>query len=271
MKSPFPGMDPYLESPTHWSDFHGHFVPEIAEAINEKLPGNYVARLGEHVSLVSAVSSPPDSQTFFPDVTMTRSAGRSDAAAAVAERGGTGTLKVPEPVTLGNVEFMDELTESYIRIVRLPGQELVTVVELLSPTNKYGEGRGEYMRKRREFLHQPVNVVELDLLRAGVRLEFARALPRGHYYAFVSRPTRPGVTDAHAWTVRDRMPAVPVPLLPPDGDLAIDLAAPFAESYKRGRYWKLIDYARTPPPPPLFAGPDADWVAETARAGAKPS
>src|SRR4051812_41681655 len=22
MPSPFPGMDPYLESPTHWSDFH---------------------------------------------------------------------------------------------------------------------------------------------------------------------------------------------------------------------------------------------------------
>ena len=62
----------------------------------------------------------------------------------------------------------------------------------------------------------------------------------------------------------------PVPLLPPDGDLIVDLAAPFAESYHRGRYWKLVDYALAPPPP-LFAGADADWVTQTARAGVKSS
>ena len=265
MKSPFPGMDPYLESPAHWSDFHGHFVPELAEAINQRLPENYVARLGEHVSVVASVASPPESQTFYPDVTVTRAP-----SGAAGQPGGAAVLSMPAPVTLENVVFTDERTESYVRIVRLPDQELVTVLELLSPTNKYGDGRGEYMQKRREFLRQPVNVVELDLLRAGVRMEFARPLPPGHYYAFVSRASRPRLTDVHAWAVRDPMPAVPVPLLPPDGDLAVDLAPAFAEAYARGRYWRLIDYTN-PPPPPLFGGPDAEWVAETARAGAKPS
>ncbi len=32
MPSPFPGMDPYIEHPTIWSDFHGG----LAEAIRDR-------------------------------------------------------------------------------------------------------------------------------------------------------------------------------------------------------------------------------------------
>jgi hypothetical protein len=269
MRSPFPGMDPYLESPAHWSDFHGHLVPELAEAINQLLPENYVARLGEHVSVVAPVTTPPESQIFYPDVTTTR-ARHGSGTPGHAGGAATATLTVPEAVTVENVIFADERTESYVRIVRLPDQELVTVLELLSPTNKYGDGRGEYMQKRREFLRQPVNVVELDLIRAGPRIEFSRPLPPGHYYAFVTRASRARFTDVYTWTVRDRMPPIPVPLLPPDGDVVVDLAPAVAEAYARGRYWRLIDYTK-PAPPPLFGGPDAEWVAGTARAGAVPS
>lgn len=264
MRSPFPGMDPYLESPAHWSDFHAHFVPQLAESINRRLPDNYVARIGEHVSVVMPVAEPPAAQSFYPDVSVLR----ADRSATAGDEGGetaagTAVAAPPDPVLMTNVAHADEWTEAYVRIVRLPEQELVTVIELISPTNKYGDGRGDYVRKRLEFLRQPVNLVELDLLRAGVRLEFDRPLPPGHYYAFVSRAASALTTGAYAWTVRDRLPTLPVPLRPPDPDVVVDLNEPFAAAYALGRYWKLIDYAKPPPPPP-FGGSDAEWVEATA-------
>jgi hypothetical protein len=255
-------MDPYLESPAHWSDFHGHFVPQLAEAINQRLPDNYVARIGEHVSVVMPVSEPPGAQSFLPDVTVIR----STRAASTGSSARTAIAAPPEPVMMTNVELAEEHSEAYVRIVRLPAQELVTVLELISPTNKYGDGRGEYMRKRHEFLRQPVNLVELDLLRAGVRVAFARPLPPAHYYAFVSRSSGTRVTGAYAWTVRYPFPRLPIPLRTPDPDVVIDLNEPFAAAYNRGRYWKLIKYADVPPPPP-FGGEDANWVSTTARGG----
>ena len=264
MPSPFPGMDPYLESPTHWSDFHARFVSALADAINDTVPGNYVARIDEHITIVDPYLEPPGGPTFVPDVAVTR--GRPE-----ASTGGAFTaVASPPAATLTNLEHLDPHTETYLRIVRLPDLELVTVLELLSPTNKYGDGRGEYMRKRHEFLRQPVNVVELDLLRAGPRIRFAQPLPPGHYYAFVSRSSRPGVTDAYPWTVRSRLPIIPIPLRQPDADVALSLAEPFSAAYERGRYARLVKYT-TPPPPPGFAPEDAEWVAETARAATRPT
>jgi len=33
MKSPFPGMDPFLEQPAYWPDFHSRFINVWCEAI----------------------------------------------------------------------------------------------------------------------------------------------------------------------------------------------------------------------------------------------
>lgn len=264
MPSPFPGMDPYLESPAHWSDFHPRFILEIAGAINDRLPDHYIARIGEHVMVVNPVLEPPGGSRFVPDVTVVRGAPADPAFGA-----NVAAVIAPPAATLLNIESLDPYTEAYVQVLRLPEQEVITVLELLSPTNKYGEGRGEYMRKRREFRQQGVNVVEIDLLRAGVRLEFFQPLPAGHYYAFVSRGSRPTVTDAYPWTVQAPLPVIPVPLRAPDADVAVCLAEPFTAAYDSGRYWKLIDYTR-PPPPPAFGPRDAEWVAQTAAAGARP-
>jgi hypothetical protein len=216
------------------------------------------------VSVVNPVLEPPGGVTFVPDVTVARStADGSGGGVAMA-------VATPPAATLANLELLDPHTETYIEVRRLPELELVSVLELLSPTNKYGDGRGEYMRKRREFRQQSVNLIELDLLRAGARFDFLQPLPPGHYYAFVSRASRPAYTDIYPWSVRSRLPAIPLPLRPPDGDVVLVLAEPFASAYERGRYWKLIDYSKPPPAPP-FAPADADWVAQTARAVVKPS
>jgi hypothetical protein len=241
-------MDPYLESPTYWSDFHATFACTLSESINDHLPRNYVCRIGRHESMTDRAYDPPEASSV-PDSEVSR----ADA-----------------PVTLRDVEFIGYRTEPYLQILHVPDQSLVTVVELISPTTKYGDGRGEYMHRRKELRNHSINHFGLDLLRAGSRFGFNRPLPPGHYYAFVSRASRPGCTDVFPWSVRSPLPALPIPLRPPDDDVLVSLADPFATAYERGRYWKLIDYMKAPPVPP-FASDDAEWVAQTARAVVKPS
>ena len=274
MRSPFPGMDPYLESPTHWSDFHPTFIQAIRGELNGVLPRGYVTRVEEIVSLIAPVSEIPDESMDVLDVLVLQSpatvsaatrAGSSDSTA-----GSAAVLEPPAPVTLEAVKFLDERAEVIIKIVRLPEQELVTVVELLSPTNKYGGGRAEYLQKRREFLRLPVNLVEFDLIRAGPRLPFRTPFPAGHYFGLITRATDVERTQAYGWTVRDPWPTIPIPLRGPDADVIVDLAKAFGHTYAVGRYGELIDYTE-PAPRPAFSPEDSRWIAETARAGADPS
>jgi len=37
MSSPFPGMDPYIEEPEVWSDFHGGLADEMRAQLNSVL------------------------------------------------------------------------------------------------------------------------------------------------------------------------------------------------------------------------------------------
>jgi hypothetical protein len=264
MPSPFPGMDPYLESPTHWSDFHSTFIHALRESINDRLPRNYVARIEEEVVLLQPDVLP---KRVGPDVAVARDPLRTS-----GTQGGSGRVATApelEPVTLANVQSLDPHTEAYIRIIRLPGHELVTVLELFSPTNKGGDGRGFYIEKRERLMGQPVNIVELDLIRAGKRLGgFDRPLPPGDYYAFVSRADRRPRTEAYAWTVRSRLPIVPVPLRAPDADVRLDIGTAFAVAYERGRYAGIVDYTALPPPP-AFGPEDAEWVVQTAGAATR--
>ena len=57
MPSPFPGMDPYIENPEVWSDFHGGIASEIRAESNRLLQPRYVARLTPRVAVESAVQT----------------------------------------------------------------------------------------------------------------------------------------------------------------------------------------------------------------------
>jgi hypothetical protein len=47
MKSPFPGMDPYIEACGLWGDFHSHLIEKISEKLADVAPERYVVRTGE--------------------------------------------------------------------------------------------------------------------------------------------------------------------------------------------------------------------------------
>lgn len=258
MRCPFPGMDPYIESPVQWPDFHGRFINTLCEAIADTLPEPYFARIAEDVLLLEP--EPPASKVV-PDVLV-------GADRPGMYKGAMGSVAATlEPTTLDNVVALDKHTVYSIEIVRLPNAEVVTVVEVLSPTNKLGGGRTFYADKRARILLSEANLVEFDLLRAGRRIPMAKPYPPGHYHALVSRSERQPKCDVYSWTVRDPLPKVPIPLRAPVPDASADLAAAFAAAWQRGRYDRFIRYA-DPPPPPDFTPADADWVVSVARSTA---
>lgn len=240
MPSPFPGMDPFLEDPAFWSDFHSTFINYWREAIADALPSHYEARLGERVYLIE--QEPDERKLVFPDVAVTY----ADGAQAPPAAGAVATL---EPVTIP-LTILEGPRETYIEILHRPDRSLVTALELLSPSNKQQPGRTEYLAKRNALLFQQVHLVELDLLRGGRRLPLKKALPPGDAFYFVSRAEQRPDCQVYAWPLQHPLPTLPVPLRLPDADLLINLAEVFTTAYDRGRFQRGIDY-RDPLPDQL--------------------
>jgi hypothetical protein len=140
----------------------------------------------------------------------------------------------------------------------MPGYELVTVVEVLSPWNKNGAGIGIHAGKRASLVRDGVHVVELDLLRGGTRTRLAAPLPRGDYYAMVFRADRRPNVDVLAWSLRQPIPEVPIPLRAPDADVVLPLGQALRSAYERGRYDRKLRYGK-PPEPPLERA-DGEWA-----------
>ncbi len=251
MPSPFPGMDPYLESPAFWPDFHATFINYWREALAELLPANYEARLGERVYLIEPEAG--NKKLIGPDLSITHETGVKAASTSHS------SVTMLEPVTLPLV-MIDEPRETYIEILHRPERSLIAVLELLSPGNKSEPGRSVYLHKRNSLLYQQVHLVELDLLLSGQRLPFAKPLPPGDYYAFVARSGHRPNCEAYAWTIHHLLPPIPIPLKAPDPDIHVNLAAVFATAYERGRYSRSIDYSALPPVP--LDSETQRWISE---------
>ncbi|MBI3462877.1 MAG: DUF4058 family protein [Planctomycetes bacterium] len=253
MPSPFPGMDPYLENPAFWPDFHARFITYWCDTLRELLPEQYEARVDERVNLVEV--HPEHVKLIAPDVSITRDA---SATMPASEAKGVATI---EPTVIP-LAMEEGVRETYIEIRRRPERTLIAVLELLSPSNKEEPGRSIYLAKRNALLHQDVHLVELDLLLADRRLPLAGPYPAGDYFALVSRSDRRPDCHVFAWTIREPLPTIPIPLRSPDRDIAIDLGAVFTQNYDRGGYRRSLIYQA--PPDVKLPPQDLSWVVETA-------
>ena len=259
MRSPFPGMDPYLEDPAFWQDFHQGFITYWRDAITDALPDNYEVRIEDRVNLVEL---PPETiKLIRPDLAISQGYPLSS---ELRESSAVATL---EPVSIP-LEYLDDEVESYLQILHRPDRTLVTVMELLSPANKVDSGRVQYLSKRQAILQQQVHLVELDLLRAGHRLPLKGPLPAGDYYALVSRWERRPLCDVYAWSLRSPLQSIRIPLKQPDPDLVLNIATVFDEAYSRGRYHRSLAYAQ----PPRVPVDEADrlWVSDQVASGRTP-
>lgn len=254
MPSPFPGMDPFLES-QEWEDFHTTFNTVLRERLGPSLEPDYLVRVERRVYLES-VGGEPESMRRADIAVVTVDAGPGNAGSAVGVcssqvAGMTAECELPMPI---------ERQETYLVIRDRETMRVVTVIELLSPANKRskGDGRHEYMMKRQEILSSPTHLVELDLLRGGMRLPVVGTLPQGDYYAIISRTNRRPKCEVYAWTLNDKLPVIPIPLKLGDADASVPLQEVFDIVYQRARYDLSVKYT-APLDPPLT--PDQlQWV-----------
>ena len=244
MPSPFPGMDPYIEDPEIWSDFHSNLAMEIQSQLNQIIQPHYVARLTPRVTY--EIVEIAKTQMVRPDVGIWQPSPRSNlghvATVVIPAAPVTSTVTLEVPLRLVNVE------------VRKTGTlELVTAIEILSPVNKQPshDAYRDYQRKRRELLRSSAHLLEIDLLRGGQRPPLEEPVPQSPYYVVLSRADRRPIVEVWPIQLQDKLPLIAVPLQEPDPDAPLDLSAALAAIYARAGYASLIDYHRPPPPPKL--------------------
>lgn len=238
MPSPFPGMNPYLEQAIAWHDFHQAFIARARDVLAPQVRPRYYVKIDEHIYLHELEQEER------------RLVGHADLGVGEVHRGhvrpsGMNTLEAPAQVLLPPA--VDVERHSFLEIRDREGQQIVTVLEMLSPSNKRaGSDREQYVNKRMQLLSSPVNLVELDLLRGSPRLPLIN-LPACDYYVLVSRAEqRP---EAGVWPVRlaDRLPVIPVPLRAGEADATLDLQELLHQVYDAAGY-DLYIYGGSPEP-----------------------
>jgi hypothetical protein len=246
MELPFPGMDPYLESSKLWTEVHSSLVAVIHTQFQEQLSPGYMTTIESYV-LLEEVEATRDHFAFL-----------HDGVDFELER----VIKPELTAPLTNVILLKVPTHySRVEIRSLEFDRLITVIEVLSPANKrFGrDGAEAYEQKRQELFKTSAHLLELDLLRAGLHPEFAKPLPNYPYFIFLSRArVRPHI-DVWPLSLREEIPLVPVPLLPPDPDIVLDLGAALREIYGQAAYERRIDYTAKPPLPEL-SSEEAVWL-----------
>lgn len=254
MKSPFPGMDPYLEA--RWSDVHVTLIGFVKEALQPLLPSDLRARSEERVLL----ESKGDEWSFKSDVAVVDLGSRGPRATGATV--GDPSVSTLEPIIV-RVHRGPQLHRWVQIIAPANGGRVITVIEILSPWNK-GPGRtnAEYRKKLDDYEAAGVNLVEIDLLRSSrhrLPVDYAD-LPenrRGAYVACVRRSGDPDRYEMYPMSLRHPLPKIPIPLRPTEQDVMLDLQPLIERVYGAGGH-DDIDYSQ-PPQPPL-EGEDAAWA-----------
>ncbi len=260
MPSPFPGMDPYLEGEL-WQEFHETLAGAIRAQLIPHLRPKYVALLAKRYVIdrpvLSIIDVPP--RIIYPDVHILKTPATSSTTCV----GGTDVV-VTEPATELRSFIQTEVPLLRVEIRDVANRRLVAFIEILSPANKRGDGRREYHEKRSEILLTDVHLLELDLLRQGIRIPLEGEPPAAHYYIYLSRADRRPYTQVWPVALRQPLPTVPVPLLSPDPDVPLDVQAAVRACFDLVGYERLLDYT-APFPPPTLAEADATWMEERLR------
>lgn len=260
MKSPFPGMDPYLEA--CWGDVHTSLVTYARNQLQRQLPPGLHARVEEHVTLQLTDTGSGQSGrrlSYYPDVRVVE----RPADAGTQLHSADGGIAVLEPLVVPLA--VEEQTQRTVQIIDTrSGNRIITTLEFLSPTNKSDSaGRAAYRRQQEELRQAKVNLVEIVLLREGpyVLTAPAHVVPLTYlapYRICVVRASRPNEAEIYRASLRERLPEFRIPLREGDADARLDLQELIDKGYEDGRYDAEFDY-RVDPIPPL-QGDDATWA-----------
>jgi hypothetical protein len=250
MPSPFPGMDPFIEASGLWGDFHGGMLAAIRAELNQRLPRGYAATIDLYV--------------WTPERKTVRRRRRVEPDVYVREekRGplqstGTTTIAAPNTILLPAVERRKRRS---VKIMDVRTRQVITVIELLSPSNKEaGDDRKNYLDKRNEYLANGLNLVEIDLLRSGQRSPLGNPPPPiADFCVMVCRSWEFPRAGFWTFTIRDPLPEIPIPLTQELPEPTLPLRSCVDRAYDEGRYADSLSYAE--PLRPRLGKEDAAWV-----------
>lgn len=238
MPSPFPGMDPYIEGDL-WGPFHSLFASQIVWQLVPKISPRYLALPEKRYIVIE--SDEENESSRVPDVEVRRSEVKGE--------------RVPQeevlaaPLVMATV-MSDPEPYFWVEIREAKKKKLVTAIEILSPANKKGKARQEYLEKRTQYLHSSAHLIEIDLIRQGKRLPMRKSLPPVPFFVFLSRAGRRPLTEVWPIDWDAVLPPIPVPLLKGDADVTLDLQEAFNKVYDATKLDLNINY-KSPPNVPL--------------------
>ena len=250
MRSPFPGMDPYLEG-EYWRGFHNMISVAISQQINPQIVPKYIAVVEVHSS-VEEVNISTIRKTY-PDVSIyplkEEDKRKQQTQTATLEAPIRRTVLIDQPYELRSVN-----------IYRTENKELVTAIEVLSPANKRGRDLRQYRRKRDRILNSATHLIEIDLLRGGTRPGNELDGIETDYLFLVNRASRQDIRHSDIWTasIAETLPTIPIPLADGDADAQLDCQQAFERVYEENYFYLTLDYD-APVPAPQLRPETADW------------
>ncbi len=253
MPSPLPGMDPYLEHPRSWPNFHHRLITAIAIHLGPQLRPKYRVVVEEVIYQTAGQDSV---LVRISDVVIQKTARQTLTSPQVITNG----LTVAQPIEV-DLPIPEVIRQGYLEIRELATNEVVAVLEVLSPTNKRpGEGRRTYEAKRQTVFASATNLVEIDLLRQWEPLLPLPQELKTHYRILVSVSTLRPRASLYAFNIQDAIPAFPLPLRAEDAGAIVNLKTLLDDIYDQSGYDLVIDYSTDPVPPLTDA--DAMWMAD---------
>lgn len=239
-KSPFPGMDPFLEGSV-WHAVHNGLIYQLATMLSEKVPDDLFVDTEVKTILVDEIGE--EFRQMYPDVAV-YNARRDDEQIVQEPVEAYGSA----PATL-TIAHLPVKTQS-LKIIELGSRRVITTIEVVSPVNKFGQGYADYQSKVEDKQLAGVNVLEVDLIRRGKRK-----------YPATNRESAPYVVQlfeaanhrTKVWLLQlnERLPELAIPLRHNDQAVRIDLQSALNTFYAERRMGKLMDYGAEVPPPEL--------------------
>ncbi len=240
---PFPGMNPYFEA--KWPDVHATMIVHMREHLRRQMPqGLYVGvELGTQI-----LKNSRDEKPKVPD------------AAIWKLKEDSPTLQ--EPPNAASPTIAETLAPQVRRLaIRDLDGELLTVIELLSPSNKHGAGAVVHQRKRLGLIESGINLVEVDLARqwglavaqfeeddVAARLASeAGDLPP--HAVVVFRASTPNVRELYGIRYPVTLPSIRVPVSPEHHDIWLNLQELAVTAHREGQFDLVTRYANDPEPP----------------------
>jgi len=254
MSSPFPGMNPYLENPTTWSNVHSRLIVALANLLGPQIRPKY------RVVVEEAVYQRDDADQAVligvPDVSVRRS-GAASAVPSELSIAGSVAVVSPEPV-LVKVPMPETVRHRYLEIRSIQTSDVIVVIEILSPVNKRGIGRQKYESKRLEILESQTHLVEVDLLHEGQPMLVLGYECKSHYRVLVSESDKRPRAQLYPFNLQQAVPAFGVPLKLEDDEIVVELKPLLDEIYELSGYDLDIDYGQDPVP--KWSVTELEWI-----------